>query len=259
VNLAAEGESPIDTWTVTLAKADGEAPHPIAMAPIVTLQSKFLEYQGRMIGAVPITDHGKALHDAFAAGPQPAEVLLVVDASVPWSSVAAAATATGATHVTFVLAAGAPGKTSPPPPSSIDKELDEMAKPPDSTQKAPKLIDPRDPNFHSIPDRIFKDCSTIKGLFDAIGKADTASGKDELIVKGFPKAIAACNCKVEIPAVQRLLWSWFRRDSSPAVAGIKVELAANGTPVTAKPTAPWSEASNSVIAAAKAGKPLSLR
>jgi len=80
-----------------------------------------------------------------------------------------------------------------------------------------------------------------------------------VIAEGLPKAIAACGCKVEIASSQRLMWAWYRHDSSPPMLGVGVDIANKGTAVTPKPTTPWSEASKAVVAAAKMGTPISTR
>lgn len=260
-DLTAEGVSPVMTDGITLAKLDGEPPRPIALAPTVFISPKEVTFQGRLMSTVPITDKGQELQIALAAD-KATDTLFVVDAAVPWSTVAAAVIAAAAanhTHVTFVFAAGAAGKTAPPPPSAVDKELDELAKPADPSKPAPKLWDSKDPNRPpTIPDKVFKNCP-VNELFIKIGSAETSADKDKLIVEGLPKAIATCGCKVEIASVQRLMWAWYRRDSSLPMLGVGVDVANKGTAVTPKPTAPWSEASKAVVAAAKMGKPITLQ
>jgi hypothetical protein len=263
-DLTAEGASPVTADGATLAKLDGESAKPLAEAPVVFINAKEVSFQGHLLSTVPIKDHGKGLKDALAAA-KATDTLFVVDGAVPWSDVTTAVTAVAASghaHITFVFAAGVPGKTSPPPPSAVDKELDELAKPADPSKKASKLYDPKDPHRPpSVPDKIFKDC-TVTDLMTKIGAADTSADKDKLIVEGLPKAIAACGCKVEIASVQRLMWSWYGHDSGQPLVGVGVDIASakdKGTAVTAKPTAPWSDAGKIVAAAAKAGKPLAFK
>jgi hypothetical protein len=74
-----------------------------------------------------------------------------------------------------------------------------------------------------------------------------------------PEEIGLCGCRVDLPSVQRLMWSWWGRDRGPALAGIRIELvgsAKEGTEVTMKPETPWSEAAGLVIAAAEQRKPV---
>ena len=260
-DLTAEGGNTVMTDGVTLAKLDSEPPRPIAPAPIVFISPKEVTFQGRLMSLVPIADKGQELQTALAAN-KATDTLFVVDATVPWSTVAAAVIAAAAanhSHITFAFAAGTPGKTAPPPPSAVDQELDELARPADPSKPAPKLWDPKDPNRPpTVPDKVFKRCP-VNELFTKIGSADTSADKDKLIVEGLPKAIAACGCKVEIASVQRLMWAWYRRDSSPPMLGVGVDVANKGTAVTPKPTTPWSEASKAVVAAAKLGKPITLK
>ena len=260
-DLTSEGGTSVMTSGVTLAKLDGEAPRPIASAPVVTISAKEISFQGMLTDTVPITDNGMALRTALAAN-KATDAVFVVDAAVPWSTVATAVTAAATanhTHVTFVFAASSPGKTTPPPPSAVDKELDELAKPVDPSKKAPKLWDPKDPNRPpTIAEKVFKDCP-MNDVFAKFGTAETRAEKDRLIVDALPKAIAACGCKVDIASVQRLMWAWYGRDGNQPMLGLGVDLAPKGTAVTAKPNAPWSEASAAVVAAAKAGKPVAFK
>jgi hypothetical protein len=245
---------------VVLAKLDGEAPKPIAEAPVVYVGPIGVTFEGKRLAEPPITD-SQAIEAALAAN-KASDLVFVIDATVPWSAVTiatAAAAHAGHAHVTFVFAAGAPGKTPPPPPSAVDHILDELAKPVDPSKRAPKLYASDDPERPpSVPDLIFMDCP-IGDAFTQIGSAETSADKTKAIVEGIPRAIAACNCKVEIASVQRLLWAWYRRDSDVGMLGVGVDLADTGTAVTAQPTTPWSEAGKTLASAAKAGKPIALR
>jgi hypothetical protein len=256
--LVAQNVQSFDTVGVKLVKLD-EAAKPIAPAPAVVITAKDVAFEGKLLAALPIKDKGKALREALAAVPKGPDTLFLVDAAAPWSAVSAVATAAvGADrgHVTFVFAGNGPNKPAPPPPSPIDKELDDLAKPADPANKAAKLADPKDPSLRSIPDKVFKDCP-VKDLFTQIGNAATAEDKGKLVSEGVANAVADCACKVDVPSVQRLMWSWYGRDRVTPVLGMTVDFAkTGGTPVTAKLAAPWSETAQVVLAAAKQGKPL---
>src|SRR5262249_40443802 len=148
-------------------------------------------------------------------------VVFIIDGTVPWSSVvtaAAIAVAAGRTHASFVFQAGKP-TAPPPPPSAIDAELDALAHP-DPGKPAAKL---GDANVRGIPEKVFKDCplgDVSKELAAADGPA-----KGQVIAAGFPKAIKACGCKVEIASVQRLVWAWYSLDRQPELLGVPVMLA----------------------------------
>ncbi len=248
-----------ETGGVKLVKID-EAAKPIVAAPAIVITAKEVTFQDNLLAALPIKDKGKALRAALAAAPKSTDTLFVVDAAAPWSAVSAVATAAVAAdrgHVTFVFAGNAPSKPPPPPPSPIDKELEELLKPPDPAEEAPKLIDPKDPSFRSIPDKVFKDCPVNGDLLTKIGNAETAEEKDKLISEGIAQAVADCGCKVDVPSVQRLMWSWYGRDRVTPVVGITVDFAkTGGTPLAVKAATPWSESAKVVLAAAQQGKPL---
>lgn len=263
-SLVAEGSTSLLLDGTKLARLDDATRKPIAEAPTVYVDADRVVFQGRLLATVPLEDGGAAIRDALAATPRGPDTLFVVAAKTPWSAVAATAMAAAAanrTHVTFVFEAGAGGKTPRPPRSAVDQQLDELARPADSSQPAPKLYAPDDPaRPPSVPDQVFARCPAVHEVFAKIGAAETTAEKDRLVAEGFPKAIATCGCKVEIASVQRLMWSWYRRDSSPDTLGVGVELATDkGTVVTAAPTAPWAEAANAVVAAARAGQPITLR
>ena len=79
-----------------------------------------------------------------------------------------------------------------------------------------------------------------------------------MVVARLPDAIAACDCKVDLASVERLMWRLWGRDR-PAYAWVPVELAKGGTKVSvATPDSPWSETWPVVVAAARKGRPIEL-
>lgn len=258
--LATTGPMVVSHPGIELVKLDGAAPTAIPEAPVIALTNTYVVYEGKTLSGVAEVDT-KVLAAALAAAPKTgAEMVYLVDAKAPWSAVATVANAArdaGQTRATFVFAAGVPSKVTPPPPSAIDKELDELAKP-DPSKPATKLQASDDPSRVTIPDKVFKDCP-VKELFAQLAAADGRAARDKVTIEGLPKAIAACNCKVEMASVQRLLWSWYSRDVGPETTILSLELAATGTNVTAKPASAWSDAGKELVAAAKAGKPVALK
>jgi len=253
--LVADGHVTVVATGIDLAILPGIGPTPITRgAPVVTVKPTEIVVEGAVV-ADPSTakpaDLAKLLGEQLAARPGP-DLVLVIDGKVAWSSVVPllrGAAAAKHDRVTFVFAAGAPGAASTPPKSSIDAEL---------SAAAGSGADPDG----AVTAKVFANCITVtEKLFPAIDKL-TPGEFDVAVAVGMPEEIDACGCKVELPAVQRLMWAWWGRDRGPALAAIKVQIAAvakDGTEVTTAPTAPWSEAFQLVAAAAERGKPIAPR
>ena len=259
-SLAADGHRPY-TGRVQLAKADGLPPQGVIMpSHTIVISPDEITVDGTLLGVTSSAKPADVVTGVAerVEGGTGGTVLLVIGETAPWSAVAAALTGAAKAkrrRVGIAFAAGAPGKAEPPPKSSIDAELDALAKPGDPTKVAAKLADP--PADGGVAGKVFRDCPEPAAMPD-LSKLDPDQ-RDVAIVDLLPRRILACGCKVEFAAVQRLMWSWWDRDAGDAVAVIPVDLATSpkdGTKVTAKPTAPWSEAGKLVIAAAEQGKPI---
>jgi len=261
--LVADGKVTLVATGVDLVPAGGQQPSQIARgAPVVTVKPAELILDG-MIVLDPSKTKPADLAKQVAAAITPtqgAEVVYVIDAKVPWAQVAAllaAAPAGKHGRVQLVFAAGGQPAASPPPKSSIDAELDALAHP-DPAKPAPSLAAGADP-ARDIATKVFADCAAVtQKLFPAIDKLQPGEF-DVAVAVGMPEEIQNCGCRVDLDAVQRLMWAWWGRDQGPALTGLTIEIAAtakDGTPVTTKPDAPWSEAADLVIAAAEQGKPI---
>jgi hypothetical protein len=250
--LVADGHIEVVVPGVELATLTGFGPNQITRgAAVVTVKPAEVVIDGKVV-ADPSKTAGPDL--AKLVGPliEPtpgAEIILVIDGKAPWSTVATVMNAAAAAkhpRIGLVFAAGAPAAADPPPKSSIDAELDARA-------KAPPAPDP------GIGAKVFEHCAAVtQKLFPAIDKLGP-SEFDVAVAVGMPEEIKMCGCRVDLAAVQRLMWAWWGRDRGPALAAIRVEIAAvakDGTDLTMKPDAPWSEASQLVIAAAEQRKPI---
>jgi hypothetical protein len=243
--LVSDGNVGVIAPGVELATLPGMPPGQITRgAPIVIAK------------ADGIAVDGAAAADPKAAGaaiePKPGtDVVLVIDGKVPWSSVSALMAATAAAkhpRITLVFAPGSPAVASEPPRSAVDAELAAIAT---SGGKDTELTA-----------KIFKDCAAVtQKLLPALEKIENPSEWEVAAAVGMPEEIGLCGCRVDLPSVQRLMWSWWRRDRGPALAAIRIELvgsAKEGLEVTAAPETPWSEAAGLVITAAEQRKPLYL-
>lgn len=261
--LVADGKITLVASGVELVTAGGQQPSQISRgAPVVTVRPTELVLDGQVVLDPSKTKPAELTKQVAAAitPKQGAEVVYVIDGKVPWAQVAALlAAAPVGKHgrVQLVFAAGGQPAASPPPKSSIDAELDALAHP-DPAKPAAPLAAGADP-ARDIATKVFADCAAVtQKLFPAIDKLGPGEF-DVAVAVGMPEEIQNCGCRVDLDAVQRLMWAWWGRDHGPALAAMKVEIAAtakDGTPVTAKPDAAWSEAADLVVAAAEQGKPI---
>lgn len=159
-------------------------------------------------------------------------VLLAIDAATPWSVVVAvvqAAERGGAGSLVLLFHAGT-SKVTPPPPDPSDQQ--------------PKPY-------------LFTRCDTAKAVMDKLGDADD---KSRTLVDELPRAIEACACRVDQAALRRWLWSlWYRDQPEMPMTSVVLSVAAGGVPLTMAASTPWSAAHVAVVAAARAGKPVSLK
>jgi hypothetical protein len=241
--LVSDGSVGVIVPSVELALLPGMGPGQITRgAPVVVVEPD----------AIDVDTEVMADSKAAAAKIEPAagnDVILAVDGKTPWAKVAEmmnAAAAAKHPRITLVFAPGAPAAASNPPRSEVDAELDAIAKSGGSDK--------------DLTAKLFKDCAAVtQKLFPALEKVANPAEYDIAVAVGMPEEIGLCGCRVDLPSVQRLMWSWWGRDRGPALAAIRVELvgsAKEGTEVTAKPDMPWSEAAGLVIAAAEQRKPL---
>jgi hypothetical protein len=219
--LAAEGSRMIATQRgVTLVHLD-EVARPVPRGAVITISPDEVAFQGQLVlvtkGAGADLAKWQPLFERLDAVKPRDKMLIVADSAVPWAAVSQAAlSATSAGHsVVFVFTAKS--EVSKPPPSAIDAQLAEIAKPTESGSKAARLGE----DSNKLPD-IFKDCPSAKSMLKKLGESD--ADRDKGIVEDLPKAIAACDCKVEISSVQHLMWAWWGRDDGDPNLGVAVEI-----------------------------------
>jgi hypothetical protein len=261
--LVADGHVSVTPTGVELVTVP-VGPTPITRgAPVVKVAPAEVVVDGTVVG-VPSTTKGvdlrAAVRERLASTPGP-DVVVLVDGKVPWSvvvDVVNGALAGDHGRVTFAFTAGAPGAASKPLPSSIDAELDALRT---KQATAADLATPVDEKS-GLSAKVFADCAAVtQKLFPAIDKLSPAEF-DVAVAVGMPDEIEICGCRVELAAVQRLMWAWWGRDAGPALASVKVQVSApkpGVTEITLPADAPWISASELIIAAAPQGKPVTLK
>lgn len=258
--LVGEGHRTVVATGVNLVKLP-EPPGRIPRGIVVVVKPNEVVIEGTAV-ADPATTKGAEMARTFiervtAVKGDPG-VVFVVDEKTPWSAVVALANAAPQAErarVSFVFAAAAGSEVEPPPPSSLDAHFAAAAEPADPGSAAAKLADP----VKTVDEaKLYAECPAVTELWPKLD-ALTPDIFDVAIADELPKAIELCDCKVEIPAVQRVLWAMWGRDTGAALVAVNAEMAKDAkgaTKVTQKPATPWGEAYTVVIDAAQAGKPL---
>ncbi len=187
-----------------------------------------------------------------AGGAAAAYVLLEIDRGAPWHAVVAAADAAagaGVTYGTFLFAA--PTTASAPPASAHHSSFHKAFGA--GAEKPAAILSPAEEGSPGPLADIYKECPAA---------AKVKHAPSEELAKELPKAIAACNCKVDMAGVQALAWLVYDRYSGVARTGLTVNLAKEGTAgafeVGMAAATPWAEASTPVREAAGKGKPVKL-
>jgi hypothetical protein len=190
----------------------------------------------------------RQLHDAFVALPVgPLEIH--ADNNVPWSVIAQvthAAAGTGHTHVAFEVIARQ-RTAQEPPPSSIDHALDEWDRQFDALPIDQRLGNPPKSDFWQ---RVLRDCPGALDVVLTAGSGDDSPAN--VIAAKLPAATAACGCRVEVPALERLLWRLYGAEWAVPHAWIAVELGA-GRAMIEHAATPWRDAAPRLYAAAAPG------
>lgn len=210
-----------------------------------------------------LTGHLRAACDAGVSEQQMgAPALLIITRDAPWRAVRASLASLYAAgirkvDVAFAIASAA----AEPKASSADHELARLAEP-----KGKDLIWALEPDKRRKHlDPIFDDC---KALHRAVATVDAVAEEtkdpaaiDQAIASAYPRAVAECDCKVDIEAVRGLLWLAFGRRHSGGRLWIYVpiELGPNRdapAAVAVDDSTPWHEAHRELLAVASQGRPL---
>jgi hypothetical protein len=218
-----------------LAVLAGAPPSQVPEAPGIHVTRSSVVFRGQLVSAIsprlalgPLTTEVRGIMTSAPATP----VLLAIDDSTPWSVIVAvvqAAERGGAGALVLLFQAGTSKVTTPPSG-------------PSDQQRKPYL---------------FTRCDTAKAVMDKLGDADD---KSRMLVDELPRAIEACACRVDQPALRRWLWSlWYRDEPGMPMTSVALSIAVGGAPLTMAASTPWSAAHTAVVAAARDGQPVSLK
>jgi hypothetical protein len=213
--------------------------------------------------AALLGDDLKALHDRPDMRGD-LRVGLLIDARAPWRPIAAVIGAIGNAGVKHLSVGFLAGKTHAlaPGPSSIDaplaafdaKENADLERDPGGTLE--RTLERTEP----LPfvTAVYKDCPQASQLLsDVLSERLPTDHKTTAIAKMLPDTVVACGCRIEINALERLVWRLFDRDRRPPISWLVVELAQDGAKFEAAATATWSTMHAAFVAAAR--KPLAFQ
>jgi hypothetical protein len=218
--------------------------------------------RGELYGGADTLEEGAALLSndlrALAAG----SAALLIDKQVSWRSLAMILGAIGNAGVRHVAIAFVAGKThaAAPGPSSIDAPLAAfLAKENADLERDPAGTLERTMNRPGPPayvTAVYATCPQASELVSGIlSERIPSENKPKAIAEQLPDAVVACNCKIEINALERLIWQLFSRDEHVPLAWVNVELAPGGATFAAPVTATWATMHDQLVAASR-GKPL---
>ena len=163
------------------------------------------------------------------------DLVLVIDASIPWREVATVArlcAAAGFTHVYFMFAR--PEQAAAPPHTAVD---DAFAKATTETARIEAFAHLR-PGFEARCPALAKPFALLPSHRDDWFRAT--------FVPAVGDALRACSCNVDLAQLR----SWMFHGFTPVVqtGALGVELAKDARPLALRGTTPWREASKKLVA-----------
>lgn len=158
------------------------------------------------------------------------DVVLAIDASVPWSEVskvAGLAARAGFAHAYFMFALTE--QAVPPPRTSVD----------DAVAKA-TTVDDRVRTLQPVRRGLEAACPALAKAIEVIPR-HTADWYRNTYVPGFGAALVACDCKVDLAQLRS--WSFYALTPVVQTGSLEVELARTARPLVLSRNTPWREAS----------------
>ena len=213
----------------------------LTTAPSVIIEGDATLFQG---GAVRSLD---ALHERLVAmrkhieaelragrgsridPPDPSQLYVAIEGTVSWKRVVDTVDVmqrAGFTKPMFLFAV--PENASPPPPSSVDDELDAIARD-DNANKASEVA--------RITGAIVAPCPSLITVFGEVAEHDD---KAAFILRSTAPAVAKCKCAVDIPALRSVLWRLLHNPHP--VRALPIELDRSAKAISVPATATWQQA-----------------
>jgi hypothetical protein len=174
-------------------------------------------------------------------------IAVAVDRDVAWSEVVeltARLVKAGRIEVDWMVATFPPILAAPPGPSSIDAELPTIRTTSDLFEHGAK--------FGNLSTRLTASCPSAAEVFKRMATL-AFKNRPRLLREALPDALVACNCKIDVPAVQALLFLLFgRKTNQPVATAVRTELEAFSKRVMALPAkTTWAEAFPKILQASK--------
>jgi hypothetical protein len=181
----------------------------------------------------------RMLHDKAPPG-----FVMLIDRSVPWKRVVAAARVLRESGAVVSLGFADKWMAAAPGPSSIDADLEKVKATASLVQKLLLLAE--------LSPKVYGTCPA---LAQAMQRPN-----DEYATKPMLDRLAAalprCACKVDLPAFRKL--TFFTAAPTPLLSAVPLTLSAKGALVRLPGDMPWSAAFDKVLAASAGNKPVLL-
>jgi hypothetical protein len=214
-------------------------------APAVIVTQTTATYQGQPVatpelGTLLDAAHAKIVDDIESGRvpakfvPDPDFIYFVIDVRAPWPLVVASverAVTSGFTHVGLVYTMKS--TITPPPRAAIDKQLDDLLRSEDASNKASELA-------RIISDEV-RSCPTLQKEFGRIG-SDEAESKAMSLARSVEPALLGCDCRVNTGNLRSALFRVLYVEKPVRILRLSFEhpTAAHGIELPA--TALWGDA-----------------
>jgi hypothetical protein len=155
--------------------------------------------------------------------------LFVIGQDTPWRDVVDAFEAAkqhDVSEIGFAFAAPVV-ELKPPPRSSVDDQLDQVMKGPESDRAT---------GVAELMTKPIARCASLKNLFGAVSSDDD---KAAILIEGTRESLIECSCNADIPAIRSLMWRVLANPTPTRVLIVGTKQPA--TRISAKADAPWKD------------------
>ncbi|MBL8949650.1 MAG: hypothetical protein JNK82_02660 [Myxococcaceae bacterium] len=196
------------------------------------------------LSGVPAGDLQRALRESRAVK-LPLDVGFAIDRAARWEQVVAAADAFTAVGLeSGVLLFAERFTPAPPGPSAIDEDVKRAQ----SILELPERVGV----IGALGGQVMKRCQAAVEAFYQKGSSQELRTPFTRLADALPK----CECKLELPALRKILWESFA--PNPPMLGVKLKLGAKGRVVKLAAGTSWSSAAETLVKAAAKGDALKL-
>lgn len=242
---------------VTLVKRAELAAVEVGRAPVLTVEEDGYRFMGSDVEEIEdvglrLTAFHAKLEEDLAIGryrkadrPDPAQIVVVIDARVRWErvvAVARTASTAGFTRPAFAFEIPPPA-IEQPAKSRIDGELARI-KDGEGGNKAADLA--------KLVSRVVGGCPALSKRFGAASEGPASGDLGPAMIAAIEPALLECNCAVDVAALRAIFFSLFYVEHPTST--VTIELGEGGRTVALAADTPWATASAQITA----GTPMAL-